>query len=61
MPGHGQERVLSKRQIVPTQQEKLMDADEIIVSKTDLKGRITYGNSTFMKYAGYLGTKLIHI
>jgi len=52
---------LSKRQIVPTQQDKLMDADEIIVSKTDLKGRITYGNSTFMKYAGYLGTKLIHV
>jgi PAS domain S-box-containing protein len=61
LPGHGQERVLSKRQIVPTQQEKLMDADEIIVSKTDLKGRITYGNSTFMKYAGFPETDLIGI
>lgn len=38
-----------------------MDADEIIVSKTDLKGRITYGNSTFMKYAGFPETDLIGI
>lgn len=53
--------MLSKRQIVPTTREKLMEAGEIIVSKTDLKGRITYGNSTFMKYAGFPENELIGI
>ncbi len=36
-----------------------MLADEIIVSKTDVKGRITYGNSTFLKYAGFSERDLI--
>ena len=36
-----------------------MDRGEIIVSKTDLKGRITYGNTTFLKYAGFPETELI--
>ena len=52
---------MSKRQITPTTREKVMEAGEIIVSKTDLKGRITYGNSTFMKYAGFPETDLIGI
>ncbi len=33
--------------------------DEIIVSKTDLKGRITYANSVFMRVAGYRETELL--
>lgn len=32
--------------------EKTFDADEIIVTKTDLTGKITYGNRTFYKLAG---------
>lgn len=32
--------------------------DEIIVSKTDLKGRITYANSVFMRVAGYDESRL---
>lgn len=32
--------------------EKTFDADEIIVSKTDLMGKITYGNRTFYRLAG---------
>ena len=36
-----------------------MDRDEIIVSKTDLKGRITYGNTTFLKFAGFPESELI--
>lgn len=32
--------------------EKTFDADEIIVSKTDLTGKLTYGNRTFYKLAG---------
>ena len=33
--------------------ERAFDADEIIVTKTDLKGKITYGNRTFFRLAGY--------
>ena len=33
--------------------EKTFDSDEIIVTKTDLQGKITYGNRTFFKLAGY--------
>ena len=42
------------------QTEKILKDDDFIVSKTDLRGRITYGNRTFSAYAGlaeseYLG------
>ncbi|WP_415715676.1 PAS domain-containing protein [Roseibium sp.] len=33
--------------------ERTFDEDDIIVSKTDLKGRITYANQTFLKIADY--------
>ena len=33
--------------------EQFFDEDEIIVSKTDLKGRITYCNDVFLRIAGY--------
>jgi PAS domain S-box-containing protein len=33
--------------------ERFFDKNEIIVSKTDLKGRITYANRTFLNIAGY--------
>ncbi|MDX1737826.1 MAG: PAS domain-containing protein [Alphaproteobacteria bacterium] len=32
--------------------ERTFDANEIIVTKTDLTGKITYGNNTFYKMAG---------
>lgn len=50
---------MSKRNIVPLDREMVMANDEIIVSKTDLKGRITYGNSTFLKFAGFDEKELI--
>lgn len=50
---------MSKRNIVPRDHEMVMAQDEIIVSKTDLKGRITYGNTVFMKYAGFDESDLI--
>ncbi|WP_372423190.1 PAS domain-containing protein [Salinarimonas chemoclinalis] len=40
-------------QIKPTQREILFDAADLIVSKTDLKGRITYANRTFCNISGY--------
>ena len=33
--------------------------DELIVSKTDLKGKITYGNELFLKFAGYSEEEII--
>jgi len=33
--------------------ERFFDENEIIVTKTDLKGRITYANRVFLKIAGY--------
>lgn len=34
--------------------------NEIIVSKTDTKGKITYGNSLFLKLAGYAEADILH-
>lgn len=39
--------------IKPTNVERFFDESDLIVSKTDLKGHITYGNETFLKIAGY--------
>lgn len=45
--------------VVPTSREVTFRPDEIIVSKTDLKGRITYANRTFAKIAGYSRAELM--
>lgn len=39
--------------------ERFFDPDETIVSKTDLKGRITYANRVFQKVAGYSERELL--
>ncbi len=39
--------------------ERVVRDDEIIVSKTDTKGRITYCNDTFMRLAGYSEPELM--
>lgn len=39
--------------------ERRFDDDEFIVSKTDLKGRITYCNRVFAKLAGYSEQELL--
>ncbi len=38
--------------VQPTGLERTFVEDEIIVSKTDLKGRITYANEVFLRIAG---------
>jgi PAS domain S-box-containing protein len=43
----------------PTQQERFLEEDDFIVSKTDLKGLITYGNRTFIKMSGYSERELL--
>jgi PAS domain S-box-containing protein len=43
----------------PTNKELFFPQDEIIVSKTDLKGRISYANRTFCRIAGYTEAELL--
>ncbi|QGU32931.1 PAS domain-containing protein [Thermochromatium tepidum] len=50
-----------KRNIVPTQNERQFGADEFIVTKTDLKGRITYANRVFMRMADYSESELLGV
>jgi PAS domain S-box-containing protein len=45
--------------ITPTGHERFFPEDEIIVSKTDLKGHITYANETFLNIAGYSEEELL--
>lgn len=44
---------------LPTHVEVFFDDADIIVSKTDLKGRITYANKVFCDIAGYTTAELM--
>lgn len=48
-----------KQPITPTSVERQMREDDFIVSKTDLKGRITYGNRIFIEFSGYSENELL--
>ncbi len=48
-----------KRRITPTSVEKVMREDDFIVSMTDLKGVITYGNRIFIEFSGYSEAELL--
>ena len=50
---------MAKRAVKPTGKEVFFDRDEIIVSKTDTKGRITYCNDVFLRIAGYSEAELL--
>ena len=50
---------MKRKDIVPTQRERLMREDDFIVSKTDAKGIITYGNPIFIEFSGYTEEELI--
>jgi PAS domain S-box-containing protein len=41
------------------ERERVMREDDFLVSKTDLKGRITYGNRIFIEYSGYSEAELL--
>src|SRR5487761_2572567 len=43
----------------PTDTEVFFHEDDIIVSKTDIKGRITYANQSFCRIAGYSEAELL--
>jgi PAS domain S-box-containing protein len=44
---------------VPTQLERTLGDEDFIVSKTDLKGVITYGNRIFIQVSGYSERELL--
>lgn len=48
-----------KYAVTPTSHEKVMRENDFIVSKTDLKGRITYGNRIFTEFSGYSEKELL--
>ncbi len=45
--------------VTPTSVERFFPEEEIIVSKTDLKGHITYANETFLSIAGYTEEEIL--
>jgi len=48
-----------KRDIQPTMVERKMREDDFIVSKTNAKGIITYGNPIFIEFSGYSEAELL--
>ncbi|MEA3304819.1 MAG: PAS domain-containing protein [Patescibacteria group bacterium] len=51
--------IYNKRNISLGHTELKMNADELIVSKTDIKGVVTYGNDSFCDIAGYDRSEII--
>ena len=47
------------KMITPSGVEQFFKEDEVIVSKTDLKGRITYTNRVFMDISGFTEPELL--
>jgi PAS domain S-box-containing protein len=47
------------RTVQPTGIENVLGEEELIVSKTDLKGRITYANDVFVRLAKYSYSELM--
>ena len=50
---------MKNRALTPTRNERIMREDDFIVSKTDLKGLITYGNEIFIEFSGYTEHELL--
>lgn len=50
---------IARLAIAPTGHERFFGEDEIIVSKTDVRGRITYANHVFMQVSGYAEDDLL--
>lgn len=48
-----------KYHVTPSGREKVMRENDFIVSKTDLTGRITYGNRIFIEFSGYSEAELL--
>lgn len=51
---------MKKPHTTPTNQETLMKDEELIVSKTDLKSKIVYGNKYFIEMSGWSEEEILH-
>lgn len=45
----------------PINKEKTFSENELIISKTDLHGKITYGNEMFIRMSGYTVNELLYV
>ena len=52
-------RPTGRQRVAPTGLERTFGADEVIVTKTDLKGHITYANDVFLRVSGYTGYEML--
>lgn len=52
---------MKDKTIVPTNRERLMREGDFIVSKTDTRGIITYGNPIFIEFSGYSEKELLGV
>lgn len=50
---------MARQHIVPTDRELVMRENDFIVSKTDLKGHITYANKVFIEFSGFAESEFI--
>jgi len=50
---------MMNQRITPTSVERVMREEDFIVSMTDLKGLITYGNRIFIEFSGYTEMELL--
>lgn len=50
---------MKNKHITPTSKELVMRENDFIVSKTDPKGRISYGNQIFIEFSGYTEKELL--
>lgn len=48
-----------KNKTQPTGKELVMQETDLIVSKTDTKGRLTYGNEMFIEFSGFTEAELL--
>lgn len=48
-----------KNKIQPNNTERVMRETDFIVSKTDTKGRLIYGNETFIEFSGFTEAELL--
>jgi PAS domain S-box-containing protein len=50
---------MRKPKVTPIEREYVLEEEDFIVSKTDLKSRILYGNETFIEISGYTEKELL--
>lgn len=50
---------MSHKDITPNGRERVMREDDFLVSRTDTKGKIVYGNRIFIEFSGYQEAELL--